>query len=134
MGIVGNLIRNPAVAHKLQAEIDAAYSAGLLESPIPAYQSAAKLPYLNACISESLRLSPAIANIFYREVPSGGSTIMGHFVPEGTFVGVNNWVFGHDQNFYGEDAGVFRPERWLDEKNSRLLHDYEFSFGHGARL
>ena len=134
MGIVGNLIRNPAVAHKLQAEIDAACSAGALESPIPTYQSAAKLPYLNACISESLRLSPAIANIFFREVPTGGSTILGHFVPEGTFVGVNNWVFGHDKKVYGEDAGIFRPERWLDEKISKFLHEYEFSFGHGARL
>ena len=32
----------------------------------------------------------------------------------GTVVGVNPWVAARDEEVYGEDSGIFRPERWLD--------------------
>jgi cytochrome P450 len=135
MGIVAYIMKDSRVAAKLREEIDAAYSSRILERPIPSYQQASKLPYLNACISEGLRLSPAIANIFTRAVPAGGATIMGDdFVPEDTVVGINNWVMGRNKALYGGDAEIFKPERWLDEKQSKILREYEFAFGHGARL
>jgi cytochrome P450 len=135
MGIVAYIMKNDEVASKLRTEIDAAYKSGALDHPVPSYQQVSKLPYLNACISEGLRLSPAIANIFTREVPAGGATIVGDmFVAAGTEVGVNNWVMGRNKALYGDDAEVFRPERWLDEKNAKSLREYDFAFGHGARL
>lgn len=47
-------------------------------------------------------------------------------------------VHGHsrntvpDKSLYGEDADVFRPERWLDGDNNVPL-PYNFSFGAGSR-
>lgn len=43
--------------------------------------SAAKLPYLAACLSESLRLMPLIPNGM--PVVSPGATVDGHFIPKG---------------------------------------------------
>ncbi len=31
-----------------------------------------------------------------------------------TTVGINPWVLSRDKSFYGEDADVFRPERWFE--------------------
>lgn len=33
-------------------------------------------------------------------------------------VGVNPWVAHTNRSVYGEDADVFRPERWLEEENT----------------
>lgn len=35
-----------------------------------------------------------------------------------TMVGVNPWVAHANRSVYGEDADVFRPERWQEEENS----------------
>lgn len=37
-----------------------------------------------------------------------------------------------DKSYYGEDADIFRPERWLDEKRP-IGPPYHFSFGAGSR-
>ncbi|KAE9363167.1 cytochrome P450 [Stipitochalara longipes BDJ] len=62
---------------------------------------ARKLPYLQAVIKEGLRMYPPATALFLKEVPAGGDTINGFFVPEGTSV-------------WGDDANLFRPERWLE--------------------
>ena len=33
-------------------------------------------------------------------------------------VGVNPWVAHANRSVYGEDADVFRPERWLEEESA----------------
>lgn len=36
------------------------------------------------------------------------------FVPKGGLVSWNLWALHRRKDFFGEDAEVFRPERWLD--------------------
>lgn len=126
------IITNPAVYAKLQAEIDAADQAGLLSSPIQESE-AAKLPYLQACISEGLRRFPPITQLRERQVPPEGDIINGHHVPGGTFVGLNAWGLQLNSVF-GWDPEIFRPERWLTEDKELLLRMHkvhELIFGYG---
>ncbi|PQE22876.1 Pisatin demethylase protein [Rutstroemia sp. NJR-2017a BBW] len=97
-----------------------------------------KLPYLQAVIREGLRQHPPITQLRERESPPGGCTLPnGEFIPGGVFVGLNAW--GTQLHpVYGEDAHIFRPERWLPENyndNGKQLEAmgkvYELIFGHG---
>lgn len=45
------------------------------------FQEAQKLPYLQACIKEGLRMHPATGLPMVRVVPKGGSTIAGRYFP-----------------------------------------------------
>ena len=78
------LATNPTVLKTLQAEIDDYYSSkgGLgFEST-----SLAKLPYLDAVVSETLRLHPAVPSGVQRMTPPKGLQIGDTFVPGNTIV------------------------------------------------
>jgi len=109
------LCRNPLAYKKLQKEIDDAFTSGSLSSPVK-YTEGAKLEYLDAVITEALRAHAATGFLLEREVPTGGVTLAGQFIPAGTIVGINSWVMHANQQVYGEDAQEFRPERWFDTK------------------
>lgn len=54
-----------------------------------------------------------------KQVPPEGDTINGMFVPGGTQIGYSAWGIFRNKKIWGEDAHVFRPERWLDGGNIR---------------
>ncbi|PIG79988.1 hypothetical protein AARAC_005163 [Aspergillus arachidicola] len=96
------LLQNPRVYHRLQQEIDAADEAGTLASSSPSsmgstggaghvipFTAANKLPYLDAVITESFRMHPAVGLLLERVTPPQGATICGEYVPGGTVVGCN---------------------------------------------
>ena len=116
------LARHPKVYARLQQELDTAVESGTFTHPPPnhAVAEAAKLPYLDAVIVEALRVHPVLGLILEREVPEGGAELAGRHIPEGTIVGFNPWVILHNRDVYGEDADVFRPERWLEADEARL--------------
>ncbi|EPE33523.1 Cytochrome P450 [Glarea lozoyensis ATCC 20868] len=137
-GVVYYVLKNPCVLQKLQKELD---SAGLT---IPvAYSKSSKLPYLEAVIRESCRMNPGVALILERTVPEGGLELSdGTIIPPGIKVGMNSWVIHQDKNVYGQDAAVFRPERWLcedgeptDVYEERLasMKRHDLTFGAGKR-
>ncbi|MCJ1381646.1 hypothetical protein MMC17_004757 [Xylographa soralifera] len=133
-GFMYHLIAEPIVYKKLMAEIDAATRAGHL-SQMPQYHEVQQYcPYYVACVKESMRLHPSAPSIFPRLVSKGGMIIGGKFVPEGTEVTAHVWLVLRDVNLYGEDAEVFRPERWLESKEKAALFDkYSMGFGYGTR-
>ena len=53
---------------------------GQLSSPVT-FQEAQKLPFLQACIKEGLRIHPVTGLPLARVVPDGGATIAGQFFP-----------------------------------------------------
>ncbi|KAI1245644.1 hypothetical protein MGN70_012536 [Eutypa lata] len=53
-------------------------------------------------------------------------------IPKGVSVYMNVQAINHDKSYYGEDADIFKPERWLDEKRP-IGPPYHFSFGAGLR-
>lgn len=79
----------------------------------PRYEDLNKLPYLKAVLSESLRLYPSVPlDIKYTEADDTW--------PDGTVLKAGNNVvymihsMNRDTDVWGEDAGSFRPERWLE--------------------
>ena len=112
------LAQHPQMKIKLRAEILAANSKHSSSSPIP-YEKVSELPYLNAVISETLRYHPNTSTIIERVVPQGGATIDGYALPERTVVGVNAWILHFNTQIFGNDAHVFRPERWLEASEEK---------------
>ncbi|KAF1933365.1 cytochrome P450 [Didymella exigua CBS 183.55] len=71
-----------------------------------------KLPYLHACIEESLRMYPPVAIGLPRV--SHGATIDGHWIPAGVEVSSHNWTLMRDARYW-KDPNSYRPERWVGE-------------------
>ena len=112
------LLKNPAYFQKLVAEIDEAVRNGDIEdreSCIVTWTESQKLPYLDACIKEALRMHPAAGLLLERIVPRSGITICNNqFIPGGTIIGANAWVIHRRPEIWGADCDIFRPERWLE--------------------
>lgn len=107
------LARNPKCLTRLLQEIDERDEAGKLSASVT-FAESQDMPYFQACLKEAMRMHPAVGLSLERVVPIGGITISGHFIPAGTIIGANPWVVARDKEVYGEDADIFRPERWLD--------------------
>ncbi|KAI3228057.1 hypothetical protein DTO012A7_6640 [Penicillium roqueforti] len=73
--------------------------------------AAQQLPYLQAVISESLRIYPSASQGFPRLSP--GAEIGGVYIPRGTEVYTSAWTVTHDPRYF-HDPYVFKPSRWLD--------------------
>ncbi|KAK7742957.1 hypothetical protein SLS63_000525 [Diaporthe eres] len=127
-----HLMHTPAAYEKLQAEIDQAFEDGRL-SEMPTFQEASKLPYLDACIKEGLRVYPGAQLSLPRIVPKEGMTLCGKFIPGGYIVGCNAAVVQQDKKIFGEDAASFNPDRWLDHERANHMDKYMMAFGFGTR-
>ncbi|PVH96859.1 cytochrome P450 [Periconia macrospinosa] len=129
-----NLIEKSECLEKLRAELDNAYQEGHLSLPVTWKQSQT-LPYLEACFKEAGRIHPPFGLHLERVVPDGGIELSGEKLPQGTIVGMNAWVVHRDRDVFGDDADIFRPERWLDCDQStrqRMEHGL-LTFGAGNR-
>ncbi|KAJ5899606.1 Cytochrome P450 [Penicillium taxi] len=62
--------------------------------------------------------------------------VSGHQIPEGITVGCHARVIHLDKSVYGEDAVVFRPERWLEagQDQQKLMERCGIWFGAGKRI
>ncbi|CAG8971984.1 hypothetical protein HYALB_00003322, partial [Hymenoscyphus albidus] len=126
---------NPHVLSKAVDEISSAEKSGLLSAPIQYEESSQHLPYIGACIKESMRLHPPAPNIYERTVPKGGYTIDGTFVPGGCDVACVSYITHRDPDMYAPDPEVYRPERWLVSKEiSNQFDSVAFAFGIGYRV
>ena len=133
--ILYHLLKNPAAMAKLTAEIDAAYASGTLTSPAQ-HSQVTKLPYLMAVCKEAARVWPSFQVIMPRCSPAGGLQLPNGFcVPAGYSVGINPYIVQRDLELFGNDARVFRPERWLeaDKEQLRVMNATMISFGAGTR-
>ncbi|KAJ1525879.1 hypothetical protein ONE63_009071 [Megalurothrips usitatus] len=106
--------RNPAVARRIQAELDAVTAGtrtvSLADKP--------DMPYTEAAILEALRVasSPIVPHVATQD-----TSIAGYHVDKGTVVFINN----HELNTgeaYWEDAAAFRPERFLQTAKDGVVH------------
>lgn len=113
------LAAHPDAGARVTAELAAA---GLLATPAnprptlasPSDAAASRLPYLHACIKESMRLIPVAGGGTGRLVGRGGARVGGGHVPQGTELWIPFFVLHRLPSVWGDDAAAFRPNRWLD--------------------
>merc|ERR1712000_472418 len=110
------LVRNEHALKKVTEEVRAAFND---VEEIVQGQALTGCTYLRNCIDEAMRLSPSVGGVLPREVLSGGTTIDGHFIPEGTVVGVPHYTIHHNEAYY-PNAYSYVPERWQAGAKSSL--------------
>lgn len=146
-----HILSNPRVYHKLKEEIRQAIVDGKVSDPITNAEGRA-LPYLQvrfpgaginlnprtdllkAVIYEGLRIRPVVSGLMLKEVPAGGDTIDGKFIPAGTCIGTNLPSFLRSKVVFGNDADIFRPERFLEldpDALAEMHRSVEMQFGYG---
>ncbi|KAH8160376.1 hypothetical protein CIB48_g7870 [Xylaria polymorpha] len=127
------LIATPAAYQRLKNEMKAAIESGRVSSPITAAE-AKELPYLQALLYEGIRIRPAATATFGKEVPPEGDTILGQFIPGGVTIGPNLPSLMRSRALFGEDAAIFRPERFLEADaatRTEMQRNVELVFGYG---
>lgn len=113
-----HLLANPRTLESLRSELQGAD----LTLPFPRLSEIRDLSYLDACVQEASRLHPPFALPFERVTPKEGVEVLGVPLPGGTVVGGSPYVVNRHKEWFGDDAEVWRPERWLvDEENRKRL-------------
>lgn len=105
------LLQNKKALSTVTSEIRTAFSS---YSDITA-STAAELPYLGACLHETLRLMPVIPNGM--PVVSPGAMVDGIFIPKGTVCQSSFVSCARDPRNFHLSHG-FLPERWLPQSHA----------------
>lgn len=111
------LMRNVNCYHRLVKEIRSTFSA---VSEIYSGSKMASCYYLHACITESLRMSPPVGGILWREVEEGGINIDGEYVSQGYDVGTGIYAVHHNEADFPSPF-MFKPERWLQDETENSV-------------
>ncbi|XP_051986135.1 1,25-dihydroxyvitamin D(3) 24-hydroxylase, mitochondrial-like [Xyrauchen texanus] len=121
-----NLSRNPSAQGNLLKEIQAVVPAG----QTPCAEHIKKMPYLKACLKESMRLSPSVP---FTSRTLHKDTVLGDYtLPKGTVLMINSQAIGSNEEYFN-NGKQFRPERWLQDKNT-INPFAHVPFGIGKRM
>ncbi|KAI0265059.1 high nitrogen upregulated cytochrome P450 monooxygenase 2 [Gloeopeniophorella convolvens] len=130
-----HLVQRPTAYKNLQEEIDREFPAGV--EPLDVGRLI-KMPWLNACINEALRMHPPVPSGSQRSVARGaGPKVVGDCViPESTQLYVHTHSVHRDpRNFSHPDA--FLPERWFENRSPDIpMHNLAafIPFSHGPTI
>ncbi|KAK3210314.1 hypothetical protein GRF29_44g2335980 [Pseudopithomyces chartarum] len=137
----GGKSANPRVYAKLQREIDETVASGQAPGVVP--DAVAKdLAYLQAVLREGFRMRPPVTDVVPKKVPAGGDTVVvdgeSVFLPGGTNIGYSVNGLHSRKDIFGQDADIFRPERWIPSGNgedaervAEMKKTTELIFGYG---
>ena len=105
------LCKHPNYKQDLLHEIDTYWKNNIKED----YETFDQLPFMTKCITETLRMWPALANGTYRELETD-EVLRGHDgqkvkVPKGTYCQIMNWTRHRNHELWGDDVDEFNPYR-----------------------
>ncbi|XP_059639223.1 (S)-N-methylcoclaurine 3'-hydroxylase isozyme 1-like [Cornus florida] len=125
---MAELIKNPESMKKVCEELTREINQhSLKESDL------AQLPYLQACVKETLRLHPPAPLLLPHRAPDS-CKLMNYTVPKDSQIVVNIWTIGRDPMIW-EEPLKFKPERFLNATLDFKGNDFEFlPFGAGRRI
>ncbi|KAF8021736.1 hypothetical protein BT93_G2013 [Corymbia citriodora subsp. variegata] len=135
------LENNPEVEERIVAELckvasdrEGATGAGAGEGLVFKPEEIKKMDYLQAAISESLRLYPSVP-IDHKEVIEDDVFPDGTVLKKGTKVLYVIYAMGRMEAIWGKNCREFRPERWLRDGRFMSESAYKFTaFNGGPRL
>ncbi|KAJ2716832.1 hypothetical protein H4R19_000395 [Coemansia spiralis] len=120
------LLLHPQCLQRAVDEVRGAFAAG---HTVTYEEAKEKLPYLEACFYESLRVRPVTSNL-PRRVQPGGAFFQGHFIPDSYSCTVCLAAANMNTGAW-EQPHVFDPDRFLDNpENKRKL----LTFSTGVRI
>ena len=123
------ILHTPSVQTKIHEELDREVG----QERQPTMEDQARLPYLNAVIKETQRLSNVVPFSVMHKT-SEEIKIGDFIIPKGTTLIPNLDSVLHDPEVWGSDAEIFNPDRFLD-KDGNVIHREEFiPFSLGPRI
>jgi cytochrome P450 / NADPH-cytochrome P450 reductase len=124
-----NIVSDPAVLHRVQAEVDAVF--GVEDDYLPGYDDIGKLTYLRQVIEETLRVSPPVLN--FDRMALEDTVIGGKYpIKRGEAVTVLTGAL-HRQPGWGDNVELFDPSRFAPERSASRPAALFKPFGSGAR-
>uniref|UniRef100_A0A5B7AMB7 (S)-N-methylcoclaurine 3'-hydroxylase isozyme 2 n=1 Tax=Davidia involucrata TaxID=16924 RepID=A0A5B7AMB7_DAVIN len=125
---LAELIKNPESMKKVREELTRE-----IKKESPKESHLPQLPYLQACVKETLRLHPPAPFLIpHRALDS--CKVMNYTIPKNAQVVVNIWAIGRDPVNW-EEPLKFKPERFLNSTLDFKGNDFEFlPFGAGRRI
>ncbi|KFM65992.1 putative cytochrome P450 49a1, partial [Stegodyphus mimosarum] len=128
--VLRNLAANPDCQKRLQDEVDRVLPDG---KPLTV-QAMEQMPYLRACVKESMRLSPTVQGT--SRTLDKDIVLSGYRVPANTLITLNYYVSSvQESNF--PNAKKYIPERWLRTESGAPTTPDSFAFqpfGFGPRM
>ncbi|KAI9728590.1 MAG: hypothetical protein M1834_007618 [Cirrosporium novae-zelandiae] len=125
-----HICANPEIYQRLKAELTEAWPD--VDGPPPPVATLEKLPYLKACIQESLRLSLGtmgrLQRVNHHEVMRYGDWV----IPKHTPIGMSHRFIHHNQDLF-PNSQKYDPGRWLQGEKSKYLEKYLVTFSRGSR-
>ena len=120
------LVQNPDVQERAAAEVEERIG----HDRTPSIDDMPALPYVEAVIEESMRLTPVLP-VVQHSTTYGPAQLGGYHIPANCRVFSDLHSVMHDPEFWG-DPEVFRPERFLGSDGPRLRERIT-AFGLGSR-
>ncbi|KAL4916460.1 cytochrome P450 [Aspergillus aurantiobrunneus] len=130
-----HILSNPGIHSKLVDVVRGADLSGDGRSGLQ-LPELEKIPYLVACVKESLRMAMSVPGRLPRIVPDDLAqplVVDGQIIPPGTVVGMSAYTMHTSEEIWGPDARVFNPDRWL-QPEAKSLEQYLVAFSKGARM
>ena len=126
-----HIINNPPIFRKLREELEQA-----LPDPTTklSWTDLEKLPYLNGCVRESVRMSHPVSTRNPR-LHSKPLLYKDWTIPPRTPISMNLVDIGNDERIFPR-AKTFNPERWMGNpktEDGQSLERYFVVFGKGSR-
>ena len=131
-----HVLANPAILQKLKKELHDASSGSkeLLD-----FKTVDKLPYLQACINETLRIRPPVTGRLPRVNPRAAMTYTSptgkaYTFPPGTAISMSATDLHYNRNIF-PDPDVYKPERWIESTSEQkaTMNQYHVPFSKGTR-
>ncbi len=121
------MVKRPDIYAKCREEVLASIKEHGRFDPL----AVCELPYCNAVLNESMRLTPsAVGALRHLKVDKQFGD---YLIPAGTNVLAGAYIIQRRKDIWGPDALEFKPERWLDDNGFKPGPFEFFPFGGGRR-